>query len=180
MLIFILELFLPWGYAPGCNVAKISRFPTSSPGDDSSKIWILNLSVCWAAEGETATCLTTISVHFWAAIRPSGSTTAYFLGLLQSTENIEKKFVKGKYRTGGCLYLRFFSCIQLMKLSLNFTLFQFLTKIPWNQLQLNELISRNFFKKFVKIKLHFQIQCTLQSSNFFVKSIFDITFVTSA
>ena len=25
-------------------------------------------------------------MHFWAAIRPSGSTTAYFLGLLHKTE----------------------------------------------------------------------------------------------
>lgn len=76
---------VPFGYAPGWRVAKTSRFPTTSPGAESSKMWMRNLSVCWTAEGETATCRTTISVHFWAAIRPSGSTTAYFFGLLHKT-----------------------------------------------------------------------------------------------
>ena len=75
---------------PGCKVARISLFPATSASDEAlSYMWIRNLSVCCTATGETATCRTTISTHFCPSIRPSGSTTAYFFGLLQRTE---KKF----------------------------------------------------------------------------------------
>ena len=77
----------------------------------SSNICILNLSVVSQVCGETATCLDkqeyisialcnntkfchliTMSTHFCPRIFPSGSTTAYFLGLLQRT--LRKSWVR--------------------------------------------------------------------------------------